>query len=462
MRDTHSDYFENSRNSIALHREYAARNPHDYVGYGRNFWGITAGEGPGNEVLHEDHRDRRFFGYTARGVPYGPDDGTLSPWAMLATLPFGAGPATRGNAPSPANLSAGLPPGPLLQRLQSDLHRRRRRLAVGRLVRAGSGPAGADDRELSLRLRLGPDAALSRRPRSASGVRASRADGFSHGRHGSEVDQVAPTSTNENCCSACGPTIGKIPRPSRCTTWSSSAAARQAWPRPNGRYASASGWRSSNDSGWAAIPSIPAPFPPRRSSARPASTRSCRAPRNLAPRRRMSCRWISRRSWRACGGSARGSPNIIRPIGCGPRASTSSSARAHFAASDALLVGDTTVALQEGAGRHGITAPALDHSGSRRGGLPHQRVGLRAGLPAQAPGHHRRRPAGLRSGANLLAAGHACDPRAGRAEIPAPRRTGCLAASVVFAGARRRRHTAQHRHPGRPRGERRQDTGYGQ
>jgi hypothetical protein len=96
MRRVKSDYFENSRNSIALHREYAARNPRDYVGYGRNFWGITAGEGPGNEELREGHRDRRFFGYTARGVPYGPDDGTVSPWAMLATLPFGAAPAIEG------------------------------------------------------------------------------------------------------------------------------------------------------------------------------------------------------------------------------------------------------------------------------------------------------------------------------------------------------------------------------
>ena len=33
-------------------------------------------------------RDRRFFGYMSRGVPYGPDDGTIAPWAMLATLPF--------------------------------------------------------------------------------------------------------------------------------------------------------------------------------------------------------------------------------------------------------------------------------------------------------------------------------------------------------------------------------------
>ena len=31
---------------------------------------------------------RRLFGYAARGVPYGPDDGTLSPSSVLASLPF--------------------------------------------------------------------------------------------------------------------------------------------------------------------------------------------------------------------------------------------------------------------------------------------------------------------------------------------------------------------------------------
>ena len=33
-------------------------------------------------------RERRFFGYRARGAPYGPDDGTLAPWAAIASLPF--------------------------------------------------------------------------------------------------------------------------------------------------------------------------------------------------------------------------------------------------------------------------------------------------------------------------------------------------------------------------------------
>jgi hypothetical protein len=31
---------------------------------------------------------RQRFGYAARGVPWGPDDGTLSGWAPLASLPF--------------------------------------------------------------------------------------------------------------------------------------------------------------------------------------------------------------------------------------------------------------------------------------------------------------------------------------------------------------------------------------
>ena len=35
-----------------------------------------------------DGIERRFFDYVGRGVPYGPDDGTLAPWAIAASLPF--------------------------------------------------------------------------------------------------------------------------------------------------------------------------------------------------------------------------------------------------------------------------------------------------------------------------------------------------------------------------------------
>ena len=88
MRIRRSDYFENTRAAVALHREHGARNPRGYEGYGPNFWGVTAGDGPGDQYLRENGRDRRFFGYMSRGVPYGPDDGTIAPWAMLASLPF--------------------------------------------------------------------------------------------------------------------------------------------------------------------------------------------------------------------------------------------------------------------------------------------------------------------------------------------------------------------------------------
>jgi hypothetical protein len=88
MREKNSDYFENSRRAVAVQREYAVRNPHGYIGYGANCWGVTAGDGPGNEALREGGRDRRFFGYTERGVPFGRDDGTIAPWGMLAALPF--------------------------------------------------------------------------------------------------------------------------------------------------------------------------------------------------------------------------------------------------------------------------------------------------------------------------------------------------------------------------------------
>jgi hypothetical protein len=88
MREAGSDYFENTKAAVALQREYCERNPHGYEGYGRELWGISAGDGPGYRHRLVDGRDRRFFGYMSRGAPYGPDDGTLAPWAMLATLPF--------------------------------------------------------------------------------------------------------------------------------------------------------------------------------------------------------------------------------------------------------------------------------------------------------------------------------------------------------------------------------------
>ena len=89
MRERRSDYFENSRRAIAVQQQYALRNPLWCKGYGENCWGITAGLGPGfAKQRAEGGIERQFYGYVARGVPFGPDDGTLAPWAAVASLPF--------------------------------------------------------------------------------------------------------------------------------------------------------------------------------------------------------------------------------------------------------------------------------------------------------------------------------------------------------------------------------------
>ncbi len=59
-----------------------------FVGYGPYFWGLSASDGPGRTVRQVADAKRRFFDYMARGVPDGPDDGTVAPWAVLASLPF--------------------------------------------------------------------------------------------------------------------------------------------------------------------------------------------------------------------------------------------------------------------------------------------------------------------------------------------------------------------------------------
>jgi hypothetical protein len=88
MREKHSDYFENSRRATQIQREYARRNPHEFAGYEENCWGLSAGDGPSDEMPDVANEPRRLFGYAARGVPYGPDDGTLCGSSAAASLPF--------------------------------------------------------------------------------------------------------------------------------------------------------------------------------------------------------------------------------------------------------------------------------------------------------------------------------------------------------------------------------------
>jgi hypothetical protein len=82
------DYFENSRRATYIHRQYGIENPGHFKQYGEYLWGLTASEGPGPASIKVDGEQREFHGYLARGAPFGPDDGTVSPWAVVASMPF--------------------------------------------------------------------------------------------------------------------------------------------------------------------------------------------------------------------------------------------------------------------------------------------------------------------------------------------------------------------------------------
>lgn len=91
MRAAGFDYFENSRRATYANRAYCIANPNGFDGYSRDIWGLSACDGPGYYKLPFKGRLQQFDGYSARGPigqPDGHDDGTLTPTAVLGSLPF--------------------------------------------------------------------------------------------------------------------------------------------------------------------------------------------------------------------------------------------------------------------------------------------------------------------------------------------------------------------------------------
>jgi hypothetical protein len=82
------DYFENSKRATYAQRQYAIENPKKFAHYDENTWGLTASDGPGPANLVIDGLNRTFYDYIARGAPDDIDDGTVSPWAVVTSLPF--------------------------------------------------------------------------------------------------------------------------------------------------------------------------------------------------------------------------------------------------------------------------------------------------------------------------------------------------------------------------------------
>jgi len=90
MRAKGVDYFENSRRATLAQRGYAIENPQGYRGYGPDFWGLTACDGPLDATLELHGRKRTFMTYAARGTCFTEtrDDGTVAPTAAGGSLPF--------------------------------------------------------------------------------------------------------------------------------------------------------------------------------------------------------------------------------------------------------------------------------------------------------------------------------------------------------------------------------------
>lgn len=80
------DYAENTRRAIAVQRDYAHLNPFNYADYGNDIWGLSACAGPAGKREKRNGVTQQFFGYAARGVTAGPDDGTLVPWAAATCV----------------------------------------------------------------------------------------------------------------------------------------------------------------------------------------------------------------------------------------------------------------------------------------------------------------------------------------------------------------------------------------
>lgn len=91
MRSKGMDYFQNSHRAVLAQQAYAISNPHHFKGYGKDVWGLTASNGPGNIKIVGGKRTRVFYGYSARGAGLSGsrvDDGTIAPTAALGSLPF--------------------------------------------------------------------------------------------------------------------------------------------------------------------------------------------------------------------------------------------------------------------------------------------------------------------------------------------------------------------------------------
>jgi hypothetical protein len=89
--DRHADYWEQNVRHTRINHQHCVRNPHGYLGYGSDCWGLTASHGPRGYVAHAPDRDLGVIAPSAAlsSFPYAPTE------AMCALRGFLAKPRNR-------------------------------------------------------------------------------------------------------------------------------------------------------------------------------------------------------------------------------------------------------------------------------------------------------------------------------------------------------------------------------
>jgi hypothetical protein len=72
LKDRHADYWDLNRRHVQINRAHCIANPHGHPGYGESCWGLTASDDPDGYLAHAPDTD----------------NGTISPTAALASLPY--------------------------------------------------------------------------------------------------------------------------------------------------------------------------------------------------------------------------------------------------------------------------------------------------------------------------------------------------------------------------------------
>jgi hypothetical protein len=72
LTDRYADYWQQNVNHVRINHAHCVANPHRYVGYGPDCWGLTASDDPDGYIAHAPDNDT----------------GTIAPTAALASMPY--------------------------------------------------------------------------------------------------------------------------------------------------------------------------------------------------------------------------------------------------------------------------------------------------------------------------------------------------------------------------------------